>query len=188
MSSGVRIHPIVQVDKQVLKVRCVSWLNSLRACLFFIVPLVHARWFKNRCWSLVKVKKDLVGTEIDARKETVDLSSHKKMLVSLLNTERNISCVDAGEFQRLLNGETKGDNDKSVVDVHGGVEIECEGTFDDENPPAIEGEDHKEMLSLGNEENRASVLNKRGNSQHKPLNKGSLDDSFAKGRLALKNI
>ena len=64
---------------------------------------------------------------------------------------------------------------------------DCEGMFDDENPPMVE-EDTEEMISLGDATVREKVLKKLGNSKHAPLKKGGMADSFAAGNLQLHDI
>lgn len=72
--------------------------------------------------------------------------------------------------------------------------VNVTGIFDDENPPVMEEDDSEDemdvddLICLGDETNRDSMLKKLGNSKHKPLSKQALDDSFRSGESMLINI
>ena len=166
---------------------------------FFVASPVFARdggVFKmedNTIWELVNVKKDVVfEAEVDER-EVAPVSSHEKALIENLTTETHRD-IDEGEFRRLLRGEFNGEDDESVNDVAPSTRVNVTGIFDDENPPVMEEDDSEDemdvddLICLGDETNRDSMLKKLGNSKHKPLSKQALDDSFRSGESMLINI
>jgi len=141
---------------------------------------------ENTFWSLVKVRA-ATGTDVDEKKVTVEMSSHEQVLVTSLNIEGEMGGMDEGEFDQMLNGKSSGDGDESVCNSVATTEVDCAGIIDVENMKTG-GDESDETMMLDDAEKRDSVLKKLGNSKHMPFNKQALDNSFAKGEVALKNV
>ena len=96
--------------------------------------------------------------------------------------------MDTGEFCRLLNGDSILELDDDSV--HGAEELtnlNCEGIFDEENPPMFNAEGDK-LMGLESEENHEAVLKQLGNSKYKPFLKNALEDGFVVRKQRLSDV
>ena len=112
----------------------------------------------------------------------------------MITQEHDEDVIDEREFRRLFGTEPHGKDDESLCASVGLPDLDCEGVFDEENPPSVDedgeevDDDGDEMMRLDTEINRDASLKRLGNSKHKPFNKNALTDGFEVGKVQLADI
>ena len=138
-------------------------------------------------WLLVKVKKDVSGSDGLNETQMKSLPSHKQKMLEMITKESDDNIVDKGEFRCLLGKGASEEEDESVFGTEDCPEINCEGMFDEKIESESES-DGDTVVCLDTEENRWAILKKLGNLKHKPFKKNALVDGFVLGKNHLIDV